>query len=193
MTRQIHQLVSTITPGDAVGNTTLRTRDTLRKLGFKSEIFRWDCATSLEEDTLPARDYLKYSSPDSTVIFHYSIGSELNRMVWGLQDKLILCYHNITPPEFFLDIHNHVLGQLYHGRKQLQEFANRCALAVGDSEYNRKELEEMGFANTAVLPWLWILKILSRLQTRLSWMPFQTTERTSSLLAEQFPIRSWRI
>ena len=152
MARQIHQLVSTITPGDAVGNTTLKTRDTLRKLGFESEIFRWECAPSLEKETLPAKEYLKYSSADSTVIFHYSIGSELNRMVWGLPDKLILCYHNITPPEFFLDIHNHVLGQLYHGRKQLAEFAGKCALAVGDSKYNRDELDEMGFSNTAVLP-----------------------------------------
>jgi glycosyltransferase involved in cell wall biosynthesis len=152
MARQIHQLVSTITPGDAVGNTTLKTRDALREMGFESEIFRWECAPSLEKDTLPAKDYLKYSSPESTVIFHYSIGSELNRMVWGLEDRLVLCYHNITPPEFFLDIHNHVLGQLYHGRKQLAQFAERCVLAVGDSRYNRNELDEMGFSNTAVLP-----------------------------------------
>lgn len=152
MTRQIHQLISTLTPGDAVGNTTLKTRDTLRKLGFESEIFRWECAPSLEVETLPAKEYLKYSSPESTVIFHYSIGSELNRMVWGLPDKLILCYHNITPPEFFQDIHNHVLGQLYHGRKQLKEFASRCVLALGDSLYNENELKEMGFKNTALLP-----------------------------------------
>jgi glycosyltransferase involved in cell wall biosynthesis len=152
MKGEIHQLVSDLRGGDAIGNTVLRTRDALRRLGYRSEIFRETCAAELAGESHPAEDYLKISSPENRLIFHYSIGSDLNRMVYALPDRIILSYHNITPPQFYLGVHDHLVGQLYHGRKQLACFADRCLLAVGDTEYNRRELEALGFPHTGVLP-----------------------------------------
>jgi len=152
MSGEIHQLVSDLRRGDAIGNTVLRTRQALRRLGYKSEIFRETCTADLAAETFPAEDYLQISSPQQSLIFHYSIGSDLNRMAYALPDRIILSYHNITPPEFYLGIHDHLVGQLYHGRKQLACFADRCALAVGATEYNRRELEQLGFPRTGVLP-----------------------------------------
>jgi len=40
------------------------------------------------------------------------------------------------------------------GRQELATFAERTALALGVSEYNRSELEELGFQPTGVLPLL---------------------------------------
>jgi glycosyltransferase involved in cell wall biosynthesis len=152
MSGAVHQFVASLRTGDAVGNTALRLREILRGLGFDSDIFRESCTPDLESHTFPAEEYLRLSGRDRLVIYHYSIGSELNRLVFHLPDRIILCYHNITPPEYFLDIHNHVVGQLYHGRRQLARFADRTLIALGDSEYNRRELEALGFAKTAVLP-----------------------------------------
>ncbi len=152
MKAAVHQLVASLRGGDAIGDTILRTRDALRRLGYRSEIFREQCAPDLVGDSFPAEDYLPHSAPDSFLIFHYSIGSELNRLVYNLPDRIILSYHNITPPEYFIDIHNHVVGQLYHGRRQLACFADRCLLATGVTEFNRRELDELGFPRTAVLP-----------------------------------------
>src|SRR6185295_1747120 len=38
------------------------------------------------------------------------------------------------------------------GRRELQAYADRCELAMGDSEFNRQDLEALGFPRTAVLP-----------------------------------------
>jgi glycosyltransferase involved in cell wall biosynthesis len=152
MNGEVHQLVSDVRRGDAIGNTVLRTRTALRLLGYRSEIFRETCAAELAGETYPVEEYLKISSPERHLLFHYSIGSDLNRMAYALPDRIILSYHNITPPEYYLGIHDHLVGQLYHGRKQLGCFADRCVLAVGDTEYNRRELEAMGFPRTGVLP-----------------------------------------
>jgi glycosyltransferase involved in cell wall biosynthesis len=38
------------------------------------------------------------------------------------------------------------------GRRELASLAGRTDLALGDSEYNRRELEALGFTDTAVLP-----------------------------------------
>ena len=38
------------------------------------------------------------------------------------------------------------------GRQELRTLAGRVDLALGDSEFNRQELEELGFAPTGVMP-----------------------------------------
>jgi len=42
--------------------------------------------------------------------------------------------------------------QCYHGRRELLPYRARVDLALGDSEFNRQELEAIGFPRTAVLP-----------------------------------------
>ncbi|HEY7412163.1 MAG TPA: glycosyltransferase family 4 protein, partial [Vicinamibacteria bacterium] len=59
---------------------------------------------------------------------------------------------NITPGEWFLGFHPHLAGLCHHGRRELSAFAARTLLGLGDSEYNRRELEAAGYARTAVLP-----------------------------------------
>ena len=40
----------------------------------------------------------------------------------------------------------------YRGRRELALYKSRCDFALGDSEYNRQELDAIGFAPTGVLP-----------------------------------------
>jgi glycosyltransferase involved in cell wall biosynthesis len=65
---------------------------------------------------------------------------------------MILVYHNITPPEFFLGVHGQLAAECFTGRRELAIYRNRVDLALGDSEFNRQELEALGFHPTAVLP-----------------------------------------
>ena len=58
---------------------------------------------------------------------------------------MMLVYHNITPPEYFLGVHEQLVRQCYHGRRELLPYRSRCDLALGDSEFNRQELEALGF------------------------------------------------
>ena len=92
------------------------------------------------------------SHPDNLLIHHFSIGSRASRVAYALPDRMALVYHNITPPEFFIDVHPLLVQLCYLGRRELGVYANRVELGLGDSEYNRAELEALGFAHTAVLP-----------------------------------------
>ena len=62
---------------------------------------------------------------------------------------MALVYHNITPPEYFLGVHDMLVRQCYHGRRELLAYRDRVDLALGDSEFNRQELEALGFSPTA--------------------------------------------
>ena len=65
---------------------------------------------------------------------------------------MVLVYHNITPPEYFVGIHKELVKLCFRGRRELTAYIDRCELALGDSEYNRQELEALGFRATGVLP-----------------------------------------
>jgi glycosyltransferase involved in cell wall biosynthesis len=65
---------------------------------------------------------------------------------------MVLVYHNITPPRYFVGVHKLLVRLCYHGRRELGAYVHRCDLALGDSEFNRQELEELGFPATGVLP-----------------------------------------
>ena len=49
-------------------------------------------------------------------------------------------------------MHPGLVQLCYLGRRELGLYAQRCELALGDSEYNRQELEVLGFPATGVLP-----------------------------------------
>ena len=65
---------------------------------------------------------------------------------------MVLVYHNITPPEYFIGVHKDLVKLCFRGRRELTAYIERSDLALGDSEYNRQELEGLGFHATGVLP-----------------------------------------
>tara|TARA_Y100000588_G_scaffold389274_1_gene491605 strand:+ start:4337 stop:5290 length:954 start_codon:yes stop_codon:yes gene_type:complete len=65
---------------------------------------------------------------------------------------MVLIYHNITPPEYFVGVHKDLVQLCYSGRRELRAYPARCDLALGDSEFNKEELEALGFSRTGVLP-----------------------------------------
>jgi glycosyltransferase involved in cell wall biosynthesis len=97
------------------------------------------------------RDIVDDVGPDDLLIHHFSLGSRASRTAYALPARMVLIYHNITPPEYFLGVHEQLVRQCYHGRRELTGYRTRCELALGDSEFNRQELESLGFDPTGVL------------------------------------------
>ena len=73
----------------------------------------------------------------------------------------VLQYHNVTPAHFFAPYNTEIFRIATLGRRELARLAGRVDLALGDSEYNRQELETLGFENTGVMP---IIVDIDRLQ-----------------------------
>lgn len=151
---EIHQFVTSLTYGDAISDEALEIQKALRKQGFKSEIFTRFYEPRMARYTHDFREYSKFSSPSNVVIFHFSIGSPVSKMFFRIPDKRIMIYHNITPFKFFLDYHRILSRECYKGRLEIKLFVDKVDLALGDSEFNRRELESYGYPNTGVLPLL---------------------------------------
>jgi len=149
---QIHQVLATLGYGDAIGHEVLGIQRVLRAEGYESEIFVETADYRLEPITRDYRELVDVSHPDNLVLHHFSLGSKASRTAFALPDRMALIYHNITPPEYFVGVHRMLARQCFRGRRELRAYASRCDLALGDSEFNRQDLEKLGFPRTAVLP-----------------------------------------
>jgi glycosyltransferase involved in cell wall biosynthesis len=150
--KQVHQLLAALSYGDAIGNEALAIQRHLRAAGYASEIFAERVHPRVARLARPLWQYAQVSSPETVCLFHFSIGSAAGRLIYHAPDRLVSIYHNITPAEWFVGFHPHLAGLCYHGRRELAAFAPRTELALGDSEFNRRELEAAGYRRTGVLP-----------------------------------------
>jgi glycosyltransferase involved in cell wall biosynthesis len=150
--RGVHQVLATLGYGDAIGHEVIGIQRVLRAAGFHSEIFVETADPRLEHLTLDYRELPGASHPDNVLIHHFSIGSRASRVAYALPDRMALVYHNITPPEYFIGVHPLLVQLCFMGRRELGAYVPRVSLALGDSEFNRQELEAAGFRETAVLP-----------------------------------------
>ena len=149
---RVHQVLATLGYGDAIGHEVLGIQRVLRAAGYESEIFVEAADHRLEHLTRDYRHLIDFSCPDNLLLHHFSLGSKASRTAFALPDRMALIYHNITPPEYFIGVNRKLAGQCFRGRRELRAYRHRCDLALGDSDFNRQDLEALGFARTAVLP-----------------------------------------
>jgi glycosyltransferase involved in cell wall biosynthesis len=150
--RAVHQLVSNFDVGDAIGNHVRALRGLLRSWGYASDVYAQYVHQSLQADARFYTRYREVASPDSVVLFHFSIGSEVTSFFAGLPDRRVMIYHNITPPEYFVGVNPRVADRCRRGRWELARLRRVTELALGVSEFNRAELDAAGFPRTGVLP-----------------------------------------
>ena len=100
----------------------------------------------------PYRRLFRTAAAGDLLVLHFSMGHEVFDQLVKLPGRKVLVYHNVTPPEFFAGINPHAAAFAQLGRSQLRSLAGTVDLAVGVSEYNRRELEEAGFERTATVP-----------------------------------------
>ncbi|MCL6646973.1 MAG: glycosyltransferase [Chloroflexi bacterium] len=147
----VHQLTVGMVRGDAISDAALLLRDWLREAGARSEIYAEQISAELAGEVRPYHELTVDPGRRERVIFHFSIGSPISAFARQLPAPLVMVYHNITPPELFFGALPHAAAATAAGRWELGSFAN-VGLALGDSEWNRRELEAAGYPETGVLP-----------------------------------------
>lgn len=146
----VHQFHPVLAPGDAMSNHVFALQDRVRAWGHKAAAYAIEAKDGV--DALPYRRLFRGLRPDDVLVLHFSMGHEVFDQLARLEARKILVYHNVTPPEFFAGINPHAAAFAQLGRRQLATLAPHVELAVGVSEYNRRELEAAGFDATATVP-----------------------------------------
>jgi glycosyltransferase involved in cell wall biosynthesis len=149
---RIDQALPSFSYGDAIGNHVLALRALLRRGGFASEIFALACHPRVRAEARDWREHAAVDAPGNVCLLHFSIGTSMASGFTRLRSRRVLIYHNVTPAEFARGVNRRMERECRMGREQLRTLARGTELAIGVSEFNRRELEEMGFSRTDVLP-----------------------------------------
>lgn len=147
---ELHQLVHTLSYGDAISGEVLALQRCLRGLGFDSEIFAINTHPKYKG---AARDYREFPARFSgEVLLHYSLGSPLNDLYRKLEGATrSLIYHNLTPAHWFRSVNPRIVADIERGLSELPQLCAITDRLIADSGFNAGELKALGF-DAAVLP-----------------------------------------
>lgn len=148
--RSIHQLVHTLSYGDAISNEVLALDRACREWGARSDIV---ALYTHHRYTGKTRDlgWAQGESPD-TLILHYSLGSPLNDLYRAsVAREKVLIYHNITPPQWFRAINPRVCRNIEAGIRDLEELCRLSDRIIADSPFNASEIRALGMT-AEILP-----------------------------------------
>jgi L-malate glycosyltransferase len=146
----INQWVPAAHRGDAIGDSARVVRETIRRAGHQSDIYALTIDDDLRGDVLPFADDSARSG--DVTIFHFALPSQMTAAFASVPGGRVLQYHNVTPARFFAPYDAQLFRLAALGRQDLRSLVGHVDLALGDSEFNRQELEDLGFAPTGVLP-----------------------------------------
>ncbi len=149
--RRVDQWVPALHRGDAIGDSALLMRGAFRAWGFEAEVFTLDVDDEIASQARFFADW-KTGGPNDVVILHYAVPSPLSTAFRGLRCQRVLLHHNITPPAFYAPYDPELAGICALGEVEVRSLVGHVELALGDSEWTRRELEQMGFSRTGVLP-----------------------------------------
>src|SRR5665213_1586868 len=147
----LHQVLASASPGDAITDLALGTRDLLRRVG-PSEIYARHVAPALADEVLALESY-RPRHARNLLIVHASIGqSEVHEFLTYRPEPLVLVYHNVTPGRYFEPYDTVFADLLEVGRREVERLLPRVVLAIADSRYNARDLEAMGYRDVRVVP-----------------------------------------
>jgi glycosyltransferase involved in cell wall biosynthesis len=145
----VNQWVPAAHRGDAVGDSARHLRAWLRRHGHAADIYALTMDEELRGDVLPF-DAAGARDGDIT-IFHFALPSPMSEAFAALDGRRVLYYHNVTPAHFFAPYDAGLFRLATLARRELASLVGRVDLALGVSEFNRRELADIGFNPTSIL------------------------------------------
>jgi len=145
----IHQLVHTLSYGDAISSEVLALERCLREFGCVSEIYALNVHPKYKGRAKAVAEFPEDSL--GKVILHYSLGSPLNALFRRLHlAERVLIYHNLTPSRWFAGVNPRVVVDIEEGEKELPELCRMTDRLIADSSFNASELKRLGFQSTVL-------------------------------------------
>ncbi len=137
----------TFLDGDAIGHDIQGMYDVCKKKNINVFVFCENNYADIKYQTIDLNELKKKIKIKSNiVIYHHSIYWELGeKILHEVNCKVIIRYHNITPPHFFKGYSKRYFETTNAGRLQTKRLSNESRFFwLSDSNYNNSEVLELG-------------------------------------------------
>ncbi len=142
---RVHQIVPRLDAGDAIGAMAMAIHEVLTAWGLEARLFAYDMDEYGRRYASFDTAYREFMHQEEDILlYHYGLYCDNYRMFLESRNRKALIYHNITPPGFYAAFYPEAVRLCTLGREVLAQL-KECDLALGVSDFNRRELVEMGF------------------------------------------------
>lgn len=139
---RIIQILDALDYGDGVCNSVINTSELLNEMEIENIIYSKWYNDKVEKYRKEIRNY--HMKQSDIIIFHFSGHSDLLNMITEYDCTKIICYHNVTPPEYFKNINAEAYERCQKGIDQFKSMESKFDHIITDSEFNKKNLLELG-------------------------------------------------
>jgi glycosyltransferase involved in cell wall biosynthesis len=146
----VHQLLSSVAPGDAVTGQAFAWQELLREWGHPSEVVAEHVHPDLERRAVRL-DRAAKTLDGANLVLRYSVWSKTAEVALSARGRvgLGLVYHNITPGELLRDYHPTLADLCDRGRRALTRFQGVFDVVIADSSFNAADLADAGVASAS--------------------------------------------
>lgn len=142
---KIVQVMPTISFGDAVSNDAIAIKRALQEMNIKTNIYAENIDARLPKGIAQKYDRMPELNKNDILIYHLSTGSMLNYRVAETKARLVVRYHNVTPPAFFEGYNMQLFSLCEEGLKGAVYLSDKAEYCIADSEFNKQDLIRMGY------------------------------------------------
>ena len=142
---RIIQLVSTVNFGDAVGNDVNAIQNYLKKAGFTTATFAETIHPKIPEGTIMPFEIMPNLREDDILLYHFAAEDHFEEFIKEAPCKVVLRYHNVTPPKFFDGYDTQAKMNCQKGLDEIKALANYIDYGLVVSEFNKEDLISYGY------------------------------------------------
>lgn len=142
---RVIQVVSSLNFGDAVGNDALAIKQMLEEEGYATAIFALAIHPKIIQKNVYRMELMPELTEKDIIIYHYAAADELQSFFESTPARVVLRYHNVTPPAFYHDYDAKAEKVTREGLQQIRQIRGRIDYGLTVSEYNKQDLVEMGY------------------------------------------------
>jgi glycosyltransferase involved in cell wall biosynthesis/GT2 family glycosyltransferase len=157
---KVHILTNALDYGDAVSNHSGLLKECCKRLGVCATLYAHSHDPRVPHDVVSPDHLVENSDADDILLHQFFNASHSVDCVERFPGRRVMMYHNITPPEYFLQ-DSPVRRSCTRGLRQAADLRWLYDLSVGMTEFSRRSLEQMGYSKTGVFPLLLDLEALT--------------------------------
>ena len=143
--QRIIQIVASLNFGDAVGNDVRAIARALNEAGYATGIFTLAIHPKIKDEGVYLINMLPELNENDLIIYHYATADELADIIKEAPCKVVLRYHNVTPPAFFHGYNEGAEKVTREGLDEIADLKDAIDYGMGVSDFNKKDLIDMGY------------------------------------------------
>ncbi len=139
------QVVASLNFGDAVGNDVLAMKQALEEEGYVTAVYAGSINMNIRQNGVFHLSYLPELKKEDIVIYHFASSDSFAENIKQLKCKIVLRYHNVTPPKYFCDFDPNSENITKKALLQVRNLSEAVTSVMTVSEFNKQDLLAMHY------------------------------------------------